>query len=117
MRTSIVLAPADIVVICVLLGLVLAAVACIRGFFRNGKPNKKHTGMVETIVQLDGMSCTMCETHVNHAIRALNIRSVSSDCKTNRAVIVADHPVSETELHQVLDPLGYRVISVSVRQS
>lgn len=113
MHTSVVLAPADIVVICVLLVLILAAIACIKGFFQSGKAIKKHTGMIETTVQLDGMSCAMCEAHVNHALRTLNIHSVSSNCKTNRAVILADHPISEAQLHQVLDALGYRVVSVS----
>ncbi len=113
MRTSIVLAPADIAVIVVLLILVVAAIVCIKGFFHEAKPAKKQEGMIETVVQLDGMSCAMCEAHVNHAIRSLPVDHVSSDCKTNRAVILADHRVTEEELHRVLDPIGYRVISVS----
>lgn len=70
--------------------------------------------MYRTTVQIDGMMCSMCESHVNDAIRnTLQIRKVSSSHKKNTAEIISEEPVSEAELHRALDDTGYRIISVT----
>lgn len=69
--------------------------------------------MIRTVVKIDGMACGMCESHVNDAIRAkFNVKKVTSSHSRGEAVILSDEVISEEELREVLDPTGYRVLSV-----
>ena len=70
--------------------------------------------MIRTTVGIDGMACGMCESHVNDAIRsAFRVKKVNSSAGKGETVILSEEPISEEKLHEVLDPTGYRVISVS----
>lgn len=71
--------------------------------------------MLATTLRLDGMMCSMCESHVNDAIRrALPVKKVSSSHKKGLCVILSEEPLAETTLHAALDPLGYRLLDVQV---
>ena len=60
------------------------------------------------------MACSMCESHVNDAIRAkLSVAKVKSSHKKNIAEIISEEPISEAQLHDALDDTGYRVLSVT----
>ena len=68
--------------------------------------------MFKTTVGIDGMACSMCESHVNDAIRRnINVKSVKSSHTKNVTEIISEEPVSEESLHAALDPTGYRVVS------
>ena len=70
--------------------------------------------MIKTTVGIDGMACGMCETHVNDEIRkAFRVKKVTSSAGKGETVILAEEAIREDELRKVLDPTGYRVISVS----
>ena len=70
--------------------------------------------MIKTTVAIDGMACGMCESHVNDEIRrAFKVKKVTSSAGKGETVILAEEAIGENELHKVLDPTGYRVISVS----
>ncbi len=69
--------------------------------------------MYKTTVKIDGMACSMCESHVNDSIRTkLNVRKVTSSHKKNIAEIISEEPIDADTLHSVLDPTGYRVLDV-----
>lgn len=69
--------------------------------------------MYKTTVKIDGMACGMCESHVCDAIRnAVSVKKVSASHKKGTAEILSEQPVSEAELHRMLDPTGYRVLDV-----
>lgn len=68
--------------------------------------------MIRTVVKIDGMACSMCESHVNDAIRAkFNVKKVTSSHSRGEAVILSDGIITEVELREALDPTGYRVLS------
>lgn len=70
--------------------------------------------MIKTTVNIDGMACGMCESHVNDAIRkAISVKKVSSSHKKGVTEIIAQQEISEQQLHEILDPTGYKVLSVS----
>lgn len=70
--------------------------------------------MEKTTVKIDGMMCGMCESHVNDAIRsAFNVKKVTSSHSKGEAVILSEEEIPESRLHEVLDPTGYTVVSVS----
>lgn len=69
--------------------------------------------MVKTTVKIDGMSCPMCEVHMNDTVRkCCQVKKVTSSHKKGETVILADSAPDETALRQAVDATGYRVISV-----
>ena len=59
--------------------------------------------MIETTVRIDGMMCSMCESHVNDAIRNhLNVKKVSASHNKGEATIISEDPISEGSRRQRL---------------
>ena len=55
----------------------------------------------------------MCESHVNDAVRrAFRVKKVESSHGKNRTRILAEEPLDEAALRQVIDDTGYTVRSV-----
>ena len=68
--------------------------------------------MFKTTIKIDGMMCSMCEAHVNDAIRAkLRVKKVTSSHKKGETVIISEGELTMQELCKVLDETGYKVIS------
>lgn len=70
--------------------------------------------MYKTIADIDGMSCGMCEAHVQDAIRkSLPVHKAKANVGTHSLEIIADQAYDQAALKKVLDPTGYRVLAVS----
>lgn len=70
--------------------------------------------MYKTIADIDGMSCGMCEAHVQDAIRkALDVQKVKANKGSGTLEIIAETAYDEADLKKVLDPTGYRVLSAA----
>ena len=68
--------------------------------------------MFKATLGIDGIACTMCETHVNEAIRkAFSVKKVSSSHKKGMAEVISDTPLDEAALRAALAPTGYRLTS------
>ncbi|MCD7823746.1 MAG: ATPase P [Oscillospiraceae bacterium] len=69
--------------------------------------------MTETVLKIDGMSCPMCESHVNDVVRSkFNVKKVSSSHKKGETVIVSESSLSADELSKAIGATGYKVLSV-----
>lgn len=69
--------------------------------------------MYETVLKLDGMMCSMCEAHVNDAVRAaLPVKKVTSSHKKGETVVLTEAPADEQALRAAIEKTGYRVLSV-----
>ena len=62
--------------------------------------------MVKTTLQINGMACGMCESHVNEAIR--NAFKVKKE-----TVIISEEELPEDQIRKVIEPTGYELVSVS----
>ena len=72
--------------------------------------------MIETIVQVDGMMCGMCEAHINDAIRShFQVKKVSSSHSKGQTVIRSQEALDQAQLRQVIDATGYKVLDVVSR--
>ena len=72
--------------------------------------------MIETRVQVDGMMCGMCESHVNDAVRrALPVKKVSSSHTKGETVILSDEPLDSAVLRACIDATGYEVKEIQSR--
>lgn len=70
--------------------------------------------MKKIVLQIDGMMCSMCEAHINDALRAaFKIKKVTSSHKTGQSVILSETDIPDGELYSALEKTGYRLISIS----
>ena len=70
--------------------------------------------MIQTTVQVSGMACSMCEAHVNDAVRsALNVKKVTSSHGKGETVILTEQPVDEQAVRDALADTGYDVTAVA----
>ena len=61
-------------------------------------------------VQVDGMMCGMCESHVNDAVRrAFPVKKVSSSRNKRETVVVAEGELDEQALRSVISATSYDV--------
>ncbi len=53
--------------------------------------------MIQTTVEVDGMACSMCEAHINDAVRsAFPVDKVSSSHAKGKTVILSKEPLDKT---------------------
>ena len=78
--------------------------------FKNGKASPStHT----TLLEIDGMMCPMCESHVNDAIRNnFKVKDVKSSHKTGLTQIQSDEVLDDELLRKTVEETGYKVKSV-----
>lgn len=70
--------------------------------------------MIQTTIKVSGMACSMCEAHINDAIRAaLPIEKVSSSHSKGETVIVSKEPLDEEKLRGIINATGYTAGEVS----
>lgn len=69
--------------------------------------------MVKLTLQVEGMACGMCEAHVNDAVRRnFAVKKVESSHAKGHTVILAEQPIDERRLRDVITALGYAVGTV-----
>ena len=61
--------------------------------------------MIETVVQVDGMMCGMCESHVNDAVRKAfpEAKKVASSHTKGQTVIHSEQALDEAKLRDVIN--------------
>ena len=70
--------------------------------------------MYQITLTIDGMACSMCESHVCDTIRSkFPVKKVSASHSKGEAVILSEAEIPEAELKRALDPTGYRLLSYS----
>ena len=68
--------------------------------------------MVKTTLAIDGMMCSMCESHVNDAVRgAMRVKKVTSSHKKGVTEILSEDAPDEEAIRAAVEATGYRVLS------
>ena len=66
--------------------------------------------MKQITLKIDGMSCGMCENHVNEAIRnAFAVKKVTSSHAKNQTEIISEEPLDEEKIKSVIAETGYEL--------
>ncbi|HIV28813.1 MAG TPA: copper resistance protein CopZ [Candidatus Ornithocaccomicrobium faecavium] len=69
--------------------------------------------MIQYTIGIDGMVCSMCEAHINQAIRReFPVKKVTSSHSKGQTQIVSESTLDEDALRKVISATGYRVLSV-----
>ncbi len=68
--------------------------------------------MYKTTVRIEGMMCTMCESHINETIRKAfpSAKKVKSSHKKNEAEFITDEETDSTELKDAIEKTGYHFL-------
>ncbi len=70
--------------------------------------------MVKTILDIDGMMCGMCESHVNDAIRnAFEVEKVTSSHTKGTTEIISKEPLSREALTEAVEKTGYKILEIN----
>lgn len=73
--------------------------------------------MLKITMEIDGMMCGMCESHINDAIRReLKVKKVTSSHTKRQTVILTEKPLDEDKLRKVIDETGYKVMSIETAE-
>lgn len=88
---------------------------CLRQAIQKVAGDKKRIEMIKTILKIDGMMCSMCESHVNDRIRSCFIvDSVKSSHSKGETVIISRAPLDVDNVISKLAEMGYTVTSSSI---
>ena len=69
--------------------------------------------MIKTTLKIDGMMCSMCESHINDTVRqAFKVKKVSSSHKKGETQIISDSPLGDDALREAVGKTGYRVLDI-----
>lgn len=69
--------------------------------------------MIKTTVQVSGMTCGMCEAHINDAVRsAFYVKKVTSSRVKGITEILTETPLSHEKLRQTISATGYVVMGI-----
>ena len=64
--------------------------------------------MIQTTIKVSGMVCSMCEAHINDAIRrSFQVVKVTSSRSKGETIILSQEPLDEASLRKVIDATGY----------
>ncbi|MDY2790045.1 MAG: cation transporter [Lachnospiraceae bacterium] len=70
--------------------------------------------MVKTILDIDGMMCGMCESHMNDAIRnAFEVEKVTSSHTKGTTEIISKEPLSREALTEAVEKTGYKILEIN----
>lgn len=70
--------------------------------------------MIKTTVGIEGMSCGMCEAHINDVVRReFKVKSVKSSVKKKNSEIVSKEPIDEEKLRKAITDTGYTITGIT----
>ena len=68
--------------------------------------------MVKTVLKIDGMMCSMCESHMNDVIRShFTVKKVNSSAKAGETVVISEKELDMPQVEKAIKDIGYEVIS------
>ena len=71
-------------------------------------------GKVKTTLKITDMYCSMCEAHINDALRrALGVKKVRSSHSKGETIIWSDEPLPENVLRKVIADTGYTLTDIT----
>ena len=70
--------------------------------------------MIQYTIAVDGMACSMCEAHINDAVRkAFPVKKVTSSHGKGQTVILTEQDLDEQAVRDTVNATGYTVTSFS----
>ena len=68
--------------------------------------------MVKTVLNIDGMMCGMCESHMNDLMRnKFNVKKVTSSAKKGETVVISKEDLDMAQVEKEIREIGYKLVS------
>ncbi len=68
--------------------------------------------MVKTVLNIDGMMCGMCESHMNDLMRnKFNVKKVTSSAKKGETVVISKEDLDMAQVEKEISEIGYKLVS------
>lgn len=72
--------------------------------------------MYECVIKVGGMMCSMCEAHINDAVRAaVSVKKVTSSRKKGETVILSENEPDIEAIKAAIAATGYDVGEVTLK--
>lgn len=72
--------------------------------------------MIETTINIQGMVCGMCESHINDVLRrSFPVKKVSASRSKAQAVLLSEEPLEPEALRRVISETGYEPGEINAR--
>lgn len=69
--------------------------------------------MIQYTIAVEGMTCSMCEAHLNDAIReAFPVKMVTLSHSKGQTQILCENSLDEEALRGVISATGYQILSI-----
>ena len=63
--------------------------------------------MVKTVLNIDGMMCGMCESHMNDLMRnKFNVKKVTSSAKKGETVVISKEDLDMAQVEKEISEIG-----------
>ena len=81
------------------------------------KSDEEEQPMLKTTLEIDGMMCGMCESHLNDLIRQkFNVKKVSSSHSKGTTEIISEESLDEDKLREEIAGIGYTLKAVNTEE-
>lgn len=69
--------------------------------------------MIKITLNIDGMMCGMCESHINDVIRkSFAVKKVTSSHSKGKTEIITENPIPEEDLRKAIGETGYALVGM-----
>lgn len=69
--------------------------------------------MIKTTLIIEGMMCSMCESHVNDIVRQnFKVKKVNSSHTKGKSEIISEDSLDEKALVKMVEKTGYKVLKI-----
>lgn len=69
--------------------------------------------MIKITLNIDGMMCGMCESHINDTVRKnFAVKKVTSSHSNGKTEIITENPIPEEELRKAISETGYTLVGM-----
>lgn len=75
--------------------------------------NQKRRKIMKKLINIEGMMCGHCVSHVNKALSSLdNVKNVDVNLEQKQAIIEFEHSINDEQIIDAISNAGYQVVSI-----
>jgi len=75
-------------------------------------------GLCCTLLEIEGMMCPMCESHIKDAIRSnFDVKTVKASFKTGLCSILSKEPIDSQKIEEIIKNTGYQLKSINTYEN
>ena len=74
--------------------------------------------MNKYILKINGMRCSMCESHINDSIRKrIDAKKIKSSHSKNETIVIIDGDIPDELFYEIIDSTGYKLEEIKKEEA